>query len=168
MRRGHGLVLPTRRARPDPHARLGALRPRSREQLPQPGAPALAAVDGSPATDWQPTTVHATLTAARGAAGRPDPHDHAAVGTPVARRAGAQRAASARAGHRAAAEQLHGPGVEQRAHVADGGELHGRSGVLDTVHLHAVKARFVRIRDDRSRRDQAPAARRAHRANGQL
>jgi trehalose/maltose hydrolase-like predicted phosphorylase len=28
----------------------------------QPGAPALAAVDGSPATDWEPTTVPATLT----------------------------------------------------------------------------------------------------------
>ncbi len=28
----------------------------------QPGAPALAAVDGSPATDWQPTSIPATLT----------------------------------------------------------------------------------------------------------
>src|SRR6185437_13105276 len=35
--------------RSDPHARCGA--------------PALAAVDGSPATDWQPAKVHATLTA---------------------------------------------------------------------------------------------------------
>jgi hypothetical protein len=36
----------------------------------QPGAPALAAVDGSPATDWQPVSVPASLTAPTSAAGR--------------------------------------------------------------------------------------------------
>jgi hypothetical protein len=36
---------------------------RVRASSSAPGAPALAAVDGSPATDWQPATVHATLTA---------------------------------------------------------------------------------------------------------
>jgi trehalose/maltose hydrolase-like predicted phosphorylase len=59
---GHSVTVPT--ARPD----LGATRDTVRCQRAtgsrtQPGAPALAAVDGSPATDWQPLSVPARLTA---------------------------------------------------------------------------------------------------------
>jgi trehalose/maltose hydrolase-like predicted phosphorylase len=59
---GHTLTLPTRRPDLDPSGdlvRCGAVTASSA----QPGAPALAAVDGSPATDWEPASVNSTLTA---------------------------------------------------------------------------------------------------------
>ena len=97
----------------------------------------LAAGDGARVTDR-----------AAPAAGRPDRHDHAAVGSSVAGRARSEHSAAP------------GPVVvlrpasysvqvsEQRTHVADGGaDRRSRRQSLDTVHLkHAVKARFVRIR----------------------
>jgi len=113
----------------------------------QPGAPALAAVDGSAATDWVPTTVHASLTAA------------------VAPLAGRIRTITVRWGRQwpgAPAPNVPpppGPIIVLRpssytVQVSSNGRtwrtvasIHGRSGVLDTVHLHAVKARFVRIRE---------------------
>ncbi|MGN6867855.1 MAG: glycosyl hydrolase family 65 protein [Solirubrobacteraceae bacterium] len=62
VRRGHALTLATRR--PDQTLTRDAVRcGRVRASSSAPGAPALAAVDGSPATDWQPVTVHATFIA---------------------------------------------------------------------------------------------------------
>jgi trehalose/maltose hydrolase-like predicted phosphorylase len=60
---GSTLTLATRRADLTPSSdtvRCG----RASATTSQPGAPALAAVDGSPATDWQPVSVPATLTIA--------------------------------------------------------------------------------------------------------
>jgi len=59
---GRTLVVPTRR--PDLKASADGVRcGTARASSSQPGAPALAAVDGSPATDWQPLSLPATLTA---------------------------------------------------------------------------------------------------------
>jgi trehalose/maltose hydrolase-like predicted phosphorylase len=58
---GHALTLST--ARPDLTATDDAVRCQdATDSSEQPGAPALAAVDGSPATDWQPASLPATLT----------------------------------------------------------------------------------------------------------
>ncbi len=58
---GHALRLRT--ARPDLAPTSDALRCQAaRSSTAQPGAPALAAVDGSQATDWQPVRLPATLT----------------------------------------------------------------------------------------------------------
>ena len=146
VRRGHGLVLPTRR--PDLTRTRDAVRcGHVHASSSQPGAPALAAVDGSAATDWVPTTVHASLTAA------------------VAPLAGRIRTITLRWGRQwpgAPAPNVPpppGPIIVLRpssytVQVSRNGRtwrtvasIHGRSGVLDTVHLHAVKARFVRIRE---------------------
>ncbi|MBV9604775.1 MAG: hypothetical protein JO027_06700 [Solirubrobacterales bacterium] len=63
VRRGHALALSTRR--PDLTATRDLVRcGRVSASSSAAGAPALAAVDGSPATDWEPAAVHATLTAA--------------------------------------------------------------------------------------------------------
>jgi trehalose/maltose hydrolase-like predicted phosphorylase len=60
--RGRALTLATRR--PDLAASRDLVRcGHARASSSAPGAPALAAVDGSPATDWQPLTRRATLTA---------------------------------------------------------------------------------------------------------
>jgi hypothetical protein len=57
---GHAVTIPT--ARPDLTATPDAVRCQSAtSSSAQPGAPALAAVDGSSATDWQPASVPATL-----------------------------------------------------------------------------------------------------------
>ena len=59
-----GQTLRLATARPDLTHTNDAVRCQSASaSTAQPGAPALAAVDGSPATDWQPTSVPATLTA---------------------------------------------------------------------------------------------------------
>jgi hypothetical protein len=59
---GHSVTVPT--ARPDLTATRDAVRCQTpRGSSAQAGAPALAAVDGSPATDWQPASVPATLAA---------------------------------------------------------------------------------------------------------
>ena len=59
---GHSVTIPT--ARPDLQATRDAVRCQTpTSSSAQPGAPALAAVDGSTATDWQPVSVPATLTA---------------------------------------------------------------------------------------------------------
>jgi trehalose/maltose hydrolase-like predicted phosphorylase len=58
---GQTLTIATRR--PDLSATDDVVRcARAVATTAQPGAPALAAVDGSPATDWEPVTVPATLT----------------------------------------------------------------------------------------------------------
>jgi trehalose/maltose hydrolase-like predicted phosphorylase len=59
-----GRTLTIRTARPDLTPTTDAVRCQdATASSAQPGAPALAAVDGSPATDWQPVTLPATLTA---------------------------------------------------------------------------------------------------------
>src|SRR5205823_2091798 len=64
LARRHRLRLTTRR--PDLIRALDTVRcgPTSATSA-QPGAPAQAATDGSPATDWQPVSLPATLTARR-------------------------------------------------------------------------------------------------------
>ncbi|HEY8765573.1 MAG TPA: discoidin domain-containing protein, partial [Solirubrobacteraceae bacterium] len=69
LTRGHRLTLATRR--PDRLVGSDALlcgHPFATSA--QPGAPALAAVDGSPATDWQPAALPATLTVSVPGGGR--------------------------------------------------------------------------------------------------
>jgi hypothetical protein len=146
VRRGHSLTLATRRpdlTRTRDLARCGRVRASSS----QPGAPALAAVDGSPATDWEPATVHATLTA------------------PLAALSGQVRTITLRWGRMWPAAPAPNvpppPGpvkvlrpasytvqVSRNGHtwrtVARIGQ---RSGVLDTVHVGGRgKVRFVRVR----------------------
>jgi trehalose/maltose hydrolase-like predicted phosphorylase len=59
---GHSVTIPT--ARPDLKATGDAVRCQTaRSSSSQPGAPGLAAVDGSPATGWQPASVPAMLSA---------------------------------------------------------------------------------------------------------
>jgi trehalose/maltose hydrolase-like predicted phosphorylase len=146
VRRGHPLKLATRR--PDLAATNDLVRcGRVASTSAQPGAPALAAVDGSPATDWEPATVHASLTARlRPLAGRirtvtlrwgrqwpavPGPNIPPPPGPVVVLRPASYSV------------QVSSNGRAWRT-VAF---VHGRSRVLDTVHLrHGVKARFVRIR----------------------
>ena len=113
----------------------------------QPGAPALAAVDGSPATDWEPATVHSTLTARiAGLAapirtvtlrwGRqwptsPAPNVPPPPGPVIVLRPASYLvlvSSNGRRWHRVAVIS---------GHAAQ---------VLDRLHLHGVKARFVRIR----------------------
>jgi len=58
---GHAVTVATRR--PDRSATGDVVRcAQATATTSQPGAPALAAVDGSPASDWQPLTLPATLT----------------------------------------------------------------------------------------------------------
>ncbi len=113
----------------------------------QPGAPGLAAVDGSPATDWEPATIHSTLTARiAGLAapvqtvtlrwGRqwptaPAPNVPPPPGPVIVLRPASYSVLVSSNGHR-----------WRRVAVISGHA--GR--VLDTLHLHGVKARFVRIR----------------------
>jgi trehalose/maltose hydrolase-like predicted phosphorylase len=60
---GHPVTLRT--ARPDLRRTSDAVRcGKASATSAEPGAPALAAVDGSPATDWQPASLPATVTAA--------------------------------------------------------------------------------------------------------
>jgi hypothetical protein len=146
VRRGHALTMVTRR--PDltktrDLARCGRVRASSSE----PGAPALAAVDGSPATDWQPAKVHATLT------------------TPLAPLAGSVRTITLRWGRMWPAAPAPdvppppGPVTVLRpfaytVQVSRNGRawrtvarFGGRSGVVDTVHVRGgAKTRFVRVR----------------------
>ena len=118
----------------------------------QPGAPALAAVDGSPATDWEPTSVNSTLTApVAGADARiktvtlrwgqqwppaPAPNVPPPPGPVTVLRPASYSVLVSR----------NGQTWRQVAAVS------GRDGqVLDTLHLAAVRARFVRVRPDRAR-----------------
>jgi trehalose/maltose hydrolase-like predicted phosphorylase len=148
VRRGrrHGLTMATRR--PDLTRTRDAVRcGRIRASSSAAGAPALAAVDGSPATDWQPAKVHATLTAA------------------LAPLSGPVRTITLRWGRMwppAPAPNVPpppGPVTVLRpsryvVQVSRNGRtwrtvarVGRRSGVLDTVHLQGgAKERFVRIR----------------------
>jgi trehalose/maltose hydrolase-like predicted phosphorylase len=146
LRRGHALTLATRR--PDlTRTRDLAQCGRVRASSSAPGTPALAAVDGSPATDWQPAKVHATLTAR------------------LAPLSGPVRTITVRWGRlwppapapnvppppgpvkvlrpRSYSVQVSSNGRAWRTVARIG----GRSGVLDTVHVRGgAKERFVRLR----------------------
>ncbi|HUA06404.1 MAG TPA: glycosyl hydrolase family 65 protein [Solirubrobacteraceae bacterium] len=143
---GHPLTLITRR--PDLTGSSDLVRcGRVVASTSQPGAPALAAIDGSPATDWEPAAVHATLTApVQGLAGT--------VGK-ITLRWGRQWPASP------APNVPPPPGpvtvlrpASYSVFVSNNGHswrrvavVSGRAGrVLDTIKLNRVKARFVRIR----------------------
>ncbi|HET6869102.1 MAG TPA: glycosyl hydrolase family 65 protein, partial [Solirubrobacteraceae bacterium] len=146
VRRGHALTLTTRR--PDEtHTRDLTRCGRVRTSSSAPGAPALAAVDGSQATDWQPNAVHATLIA------------------PVAPLAGRVRTITVRWGRMW--PPAPGPNVppppspvtvlrpsSYSVQVSRNGRtwrtvarFSHRPGVLDTVHVRGgAKVRFVRVR----------------------
>ena len=156
LRAGHALMIHTRR--PDlTNTAMWSAAASFREQS-QPGAPPLAAVDGSPATDWQPTSVPATLTLR---------WRRAAVAQP---RCGGDASGPAPAPN---VPPPPGPVIvlrppatrfrcRERTHVADGGE-HSRP--LRRARQRAPARGQGPLRPDprdRSRRDQAPAARRAH------
>jgi trehalose/maltose hydrolase-like predicted phosphorylase len=123
----------------------------------QPGAPALAAVDGSPATDWEPTSVHATLTARI-----------AGLASPI-------RTVTLRWGRQwptAPAPNVPPPPTpvivlrpaSYAVLVSNNGHswrrvkvVSGHAGrVLDTLHLGVGKARFVRIRVTAASSKQLP------------
>jgi trehalose/maltose hydrolase-like predicted phosphorylase len=146
VRRGHALTLATRRpdsARTRDLARCGRVRASSAA----PGAPALAAVDGSPATDWQPAAVHSTLIAALAPLsgtvrkitlrwGRMWPPAPAPNVPPPPGPVKVLRPAGY-------SVQVSRNGRTWRTVARFG----GRSGVLDTVHVRGgAKERFVRIR----------------------
>ena len=143
---GRRLTLPTRR--PDLTASRDLVRCNPvTATSSQPGAPALAAVDGSPATDWEPASAHATLTAR------------------IAGLAGPIRTVTLRWGRQwpgAPAPNVPPPPgpvtvlrpASYAVLVSSNGRswrrvavVSGHTGrVLDTLHLNGVKARFVRIR----------------------
>ncbi len=153
---GQSLRVPTRR--PDLLPTSDAVRcGQAKADSTQPGAPALAAVDGSPATDWQPTQLPATLTA------------------PFA--GGAQRVntATLRWGRQWPAAP--GPNVPpppgpitvlrpssyQLLVSADGSHwrvvasVQGRAGqTLDVLHFGSVRARFARVRVLSSSQSKTP------------
>ena len=146
LTRGHPLTLITRR--PDLTASSDLVRcGHVVASNSQPGAPALAAIDGSPATDWEPAGVHATLTA------------------PVQGLAGTIRTITLRWGRQWPAAP--GPNIppppgpvtvlrpaSYSVFVSNNGRtwrrvafVRGHAGrVLDTIHLKGAKARFVRLR----------------------
>ncbi|HTT31635.1 MAG TPA: glycosyl hydrolase family 65 protein [Solirubrobacteraceae bacterium] len=146
LTRGHPLTLITRR--PDLTASSDLVRcGHVVASSSQPGAPALAAIDGSPATDWEPARVHATLTA------------------PVQGLAGTIRTITLRWGRQWPAAP--GPNIppppgpvtvlrpaSYSVFVSNNGRtwrrvafVRGHAGrVLDTIHLKGAKARFVRLR----------------------
>jgi trehalose/maltose hydrolase-like predicted phosphorylase len=144
--RGHALMLTTRR--PDLIASSDLVRCNPvTASSSQPGAPALAAVDGSSATDWAPGSVRSTLTARI-----------AGIASPI-------RTVTLRWGRQwpaAPAPNVPPPPtpvivlrpVRYAVLVSNNGHswrrvaiVSGHAGrVLDTLHLNGVKARFVRIR----------------------
>jgi trehalose/maltose hydrolase-like predicted phosphorylase len=114
----------------------------------QPGAPALAAVDGSPATDWQPTAVPATLTAPLAASrsrkvrivtvlwgrewpGPPAPNVHPPAGPVKTLRPDSYQLLVSTDGHSWRVVRT----------------VNRTTGTLDVIHLgrHGVRARFLRI-----------------------
>jgi hypothetical protein len=142
--RGRALRIPTRR--PDRVPTADVLRCQAATATTAaPGAPALAAVDGSPATDWMPTASRASVT------------------VPVAARAGALRTATVLWGRSwppAPGPNIHPPPGPVRVLrpaaytlLASGDGRHwrvlarkqGGSGTRDVFHFAAVRARYVRL-----------------------
>jgi hypothetical protein len=143
--RGKSLTLPTRR--PDLGLSTDAvLCGRASASSALPGALPLAAVDGSPATGWQPSALPATLTVPISASafsvrtatirwGQQWPPEPAPNVPPPAGPVTALRASSY-------ALQLSSDG----AHWQTVGAVTGKSaGVVDVIHFIASSARFARI-----------------------
>jgi trehalose/maltose hydrolase-like predicted phosphorylase len=143
-----GHALRVRTARPDLTPTSDALRCQAaKASNAQPGAPALAAVDGSTATDWQPATLPATLTVPTRAGKRrinqvvvvwgrqwpaqPKPNIHPAPG-PVKTLRPTSYLAQVSANGRSFKTVATVTGV--------------RSRITDTLRFAAVSARYVRIR----------------------
>jgi len=142
---GQSLTLATRRPDLAPSSdlvRCGAATASSA----QPGAPALAGVDGSPATDWEPTSVNSTLTAPIASPGLP-------INTVTLRWGQQWPPAPApnvppppgpvtvlRPASYSVLVSNNGRTWRQVASVS------GHDGqVLDTLHLSGVRARFIRV-----------------------
>lgn len=143
---GQTVTIPT--ARPDLKATGDAVRCQTATgSSAQPGAPALAAVDGSPATDWQPASVPATLTAPTSASKRmvgrlvvtwgrlwpepPKPNVHPPAHPVKVLRPGAYTVQVSANGKR---------------WVTIGSVTGHRSRVTDTFTFPKVKARFIRLK----------------------
>ncbi len=146
VRTGHPLTLATRR--PDLIKSSDLVRcGHAMASSSQPGAPALAAVDGGPSTDWQPVSVQATLTApVQGPAAQirtvtlrwgrmwppaPAPNVPPPPGPVTVLRPASYSVLVSTNGH-----------TWRRVAFVSG----RRGAILDTLHLKAVNARFVRIR----------------------
>ncbi len=141
---GHPVTVTT--ARPDLSqtrdlVRCGAARASSAA----PGAPALAAIDGSTATDWEPTALPATLTVpvrghhklrrvvlvwGRQWPKQPHPNIHPPAHPVLDRRATRYTVAVSNSGRRWRRLAL----------------VEFRHGITDTVALPAIRARFIRVR----------------------
>jgi trehalose/maltose hydrolase-like predicted phosphorylase len=143
---GRPVTIPT--ARPDLKPTGDAVRCQTaKSSSAQPGAPALAAVDGSPATDWQPARVPATLTA-------PTRAGHRTIGRVVVRW-GRLWPAAPKPNVRPPARPVKTlrPGAYVLQVSADGRKwltvaavgLH-RTRVTDTLTFLKVTARFVRVK----------------------
>jgi trehalose/maltose hydrolase-like predicted phosphorylase len=143
---GHRVTIPT--ARPDLRATRDAVRcQRAKASSAQPGAPALAAVDGSSATDWQPAAVPARLTA-------PTRAGHRTVGRVVVQWGRLWPAQPKPNVHPPAhpVKTLR-PGAYLLQVSADGrrwltvGEVTGhRNRVTDTLRFSKVNVRFLRLK----------------------
>jgi hypothetical protein len=143
---GHSLSIPT--ARPDLTPTSDSVRCQTaRSSSAQPGAPALAAVDGSPATDWQPVSVPATLTTSTRA-------DHRTIGRAVVVWGGLWPAQPKPNVHpRPGPVRTLRPAAYALQVSADGkrwltvASVTGhRNGTTDTLTFPKVSARFVRVR----------------------
>jgi trehalose/maltose hydrolase-like predicted phosphorylase len=141
-----GRPLTVATGRPDLTAGTDLVRcSRATASSSQPGAPALAAIDGSPATDWQPAATDATLTA------------------PVNGPARTIRTITLRWGSRwppAPAPNVPPPPgpvtvlrpADYRLEVSQNGRrwrtvasVHGGNGSLDTLHIRDKRVRFIRV-----------------------
>ena len=156
IERGHTMSIPTRR--PDLAPTTDAVRCASTTATSsQNGAPALAAVDGSPATGWQPTSIPATLTTAL--------TDGPRVVTTVSVQWGQQWPAASVPDQPAPA----GPITTLRATSYDvTASLDGRtwhtvaqvegrtSGTAEVLHFAPTKARYISIRIAASTGAQPP------------
>ena len=143
---GKSVTIPT--ARPDLTATGDAVRCQTaRSSSAQPGAPGLAAVDGSPATGWQPASVPATLSA-------PTRSGHRTAGRVVVQWGRLWPAQPKPNVHPAAHPvKILRPGAYLLQVSADGrrwlsvGEVTGhRNRATDTLTFPKVTARFVRLK----------------------
>ncbi|MGI8714073.1 MAG: glycosyl hydrolase family 65 protein [Solirubrobacteraceae bacterium] len=143
---GHPLAIRT--ARPDLKPTTDIVRCQNASSTSaEPGQPALAAVDGSPATDWQATTLPATLTVATHAGRRMINRAVIQWGHlwPVAPKPNVHPAPTPVRTVRASSYVLQASTDGYFWHtVATVSGIHGRS--TDVLHFPAVHARYVRIR----------------------
>jgi hypothetical protein len=138
LNRGHSLVIPTRR--PDRTVTTDAVRcGRASATSSVPGAPPLAAVDGSTATAWQPAAIPATVT----------------VALPIATLV---RTATVRWGPRSRASsytlQVSQDGVGWRTVAAVAGRT---SGSVDAINFVPSDARFLRVQITAATGTQPPS-----------